>query len=281
MIDSLGIYRAVAKALGTLAERLPEAPERPRVVRGGNGGSVGLGHVYLSPQLIEAARAGKRDEAIAMFLRHAQLAKWIFRPSLHESLSASVRRGIAEELEDLHCEDAGRSLHLYLMLNDQRRHMSDWLEHLDLHRLEMQLPFYDAEFLALILSTPVDMYLGHRFYTDWLNCFPPSVTAVPWQTYPGHVPCPVEFENKELGYQFGGTFSREWQALHKQALLREADEMIRAREFPRPIIDRKILRLATWAYRLGLRDYSYVIEASHAYYKYWVECHGDYVTPRP
>jgi asparagine synthase (glutamine-hydrolysing) len=281
MIDSLGIYQTVATALRTTATGLAEPPDRPHVVWGGNGGSVGLGHVYLTPQLIDTVRAGKREGAIELFLRHAQLAKWIIRPGLYRSLSASVRRGIAEELEDLHSEDPGRAFHLYLMLNDQRRHMCEWLEHVDLHRLESQLPFYDGEFLELIVSTPVDMYLGHRFYTEWLNSFPPSVTAVPWQTYPGHVPCPVKFENDELGYQFGDTFSRDYHALHKRALLEQADEMLRAREFPSPIIDRLALRLATWAYRLGLGDYGYMIGASHAYYTYWAQCHGQYVTPRP
>jgi asparagine synthase (glutamine-hydrolysing) len=279
MSEPLGLYQIVADAVRATATALEDPVERPKIAWGGNGGSVCLGHVYLSPELADLVRSGRRSDAIELYLGHAALAKRIIRGSIYPSLHASIRKGIVEELEDARCGDPGRGFHLFLLHNDQRRHLCDWYEHIDLHRLELQLPFYDGEFLELIASTPLDAYLGHRFYTQWLRCFPASVTGVPWQTYPGHEPCPVTFEDSGLGYQFGGAFSREWTEIQKQGRLRHAREMLGARGFPDPILNRMVLQLSTWAYARGFRDYSYVIDTAYCFYRYWRRCGGKYVLP--
>ena len=41
---------------------------------------------------------------------------------------------------------SGSRLHLFLMFNDQRRHLADFYENIDLGRLEFQLPFFDGDF---------------------------------------------------------------------------------------------------------------------------------------
>ena len=46
-----------------------ELPEHPRIVWTGEGGSVGLGHVYLSPEIVRLLRTGDTDTAIEVYLK--------------------------------------------------------------------------------------------------------------------------------------------------------------------------------------------------------------------
>jgi asparagine synthase (glutamine-hydrolysing) len=262
----------------TSKQRITWPPERPQLMWGGFGGSVGVGHVYVSSELVDLLRSGKRDTAIDVYLHDKAVLKKLLKPHIYNSVSGILKQGIREELDDIHCDDPGRAFHIFLMLNDQRRHLAWHFEGIDLHRLELHSPFYDSDFLQLILAIPIDICLGHRFYTKWLKHFPPVTTSVPWQAYPGHEPCPLPVK-KGLGYQWDGTFDRDRERLRKLTLLQEAREMLSADKFPHPIINRMYLRLATWIYRMGLRDYSYVIQAANPYYRYWVSSGGDYVLP--
>ena len=52
--------------------RMEHLPERPNLVWTGEGGSVGLGHVYLTPEIVSLLRQGSWDDAIDAFLRQQQ-----------------------------------------------------------------------------------------------------------------------------------------------------------------------------------------------------------------
>jgi asparagine synthetase B (glutamine-hydrolysing) len=248
--------------------RADEPAQRPLLAWSGDGGSVGLGHVHMSAEIVAHMRAGRAAEATDAYLRQegAVTPRRFFKAEAAAALSDTLRRGILEELEDIHCEDGGRAFHLFLMLNDQRRHLFAHFEEIDRHRLELQLPFYDSDFLSLVLSVPVEECLGHRFYTKFLSHFPPAVTSVPWQTYPGHDPCPLPAP-PGLGYQWDGS------APARRHLEVAADG------FPDAIFSLSRLRLAALAHRLGLRDYDYLIDAVRTYQRYWTRCGGRYVLP--
>lgn len=270
----------MATAWGASAQRAELPPEHPHLVWSGDGGSVGLGHVYMSDAVVKLLRAGQSDAAIHAFLeeQHAKVVRSLLKPSVAALLTDVLHEGMRQELDDLHGEDPARRFHLVLMLNDQRRHLAEHFENIDVHRLEFQLPFFDSAFLETILAAPIDLMLGHRFYTKWFGLFPPMVTSVPWQTYPGHVPCPLP-AGENLGYQWNRQQLASWQKTEKQALLREASMVLEARDFPFPIINRGYLRLATWVYGSGLRDYSYVIKAARTYHRYWRRSGGNYLLP--
>lgn len=248
---------------------------RPRLVWSGDGGSVGFGHVYMSRAVVDTLRAGRRTEAIARFLRERGMAvaHRVLRGAFAEQIATTPARGIEEELDDIHCDDPGRSFYLFLMLNDQRRHLTRHFEDMDLHRLEFHLPFFDGRFLTLVASLPVDWCLEHRFYTRWLDHFPPAVTAVPWQTYPGHVPCPVP-PPAGVRYQWEPTELASITAARKQTLLHQAHEMLTAASFPHDVLRHGYLRLTTLLYRAGIRDYGYVIADANTYYTHWQRCTG-------
>ncbi|OLC08598.1 MAG: hypothetical protein AUI57_12275 [Candidatus Rokubacteria bacterium 13_1_40CM_2_68_8] len=270
----------LAEALSTPEHKLTPPPERPRVVWSGDGGSVGVGHVYLTRAMVDQLRAGHRDDAIAAFLdrQKASVLRKLLRPEIAAALADVPRRGIREELDDLRCADPGRSLHLFLLLNDQRRHLAGHFEDIDLHRLEFTLPFFDSDFQQTMLSVPIDLCLYHEFYVKWLGLFPAAVTSVPWQSYPGHVPCPLPIP-PGLHYQWQAAPVRAWHGPRKRALLRRAAEMLEAQSFPRDLLSKPVLRVAGWIYRTGLRDYGYVIRHASLYYTYWERSAGRWVVP--
>jgi len=147
-----------------------------------------------------------------------------------------------------------------------------------LHQLELQLPFFDSDFLETVLAVPVHLCLCHAFYTKWLTLFPPVVTAVPWQTYPGHVPCPLPIP-KRLHYQWTKGRNPALRAPLKRALARRAAEMLRAERFPGDVLNKGFLRVAGWLHRAGIRDYGYLIRQASLYYTYWLRSRGDWVAP--
>lgn len=258
-----------------LREELPA--ERACLVWSGEGGSVAFGHVHLTRSIVELMRAGRIAEAVETFLQQeeASVTRRLLQEKVRDVLGEALHVGIREELDDLNCADPARSFYLFLMLNDQRRKLSAHFEHIDLHRLEFQLPFFDAEFLALLMTLPLDWCLGHRFYTKWLELFPPPVTSVAWQTYPGHEPCPVP-EPEGMAYQWDDAYQAKQRALLKRELLNQSARMLKARDFPKEILQKSYLKIASLIYQTGLRDYSYVIQSAWKYYTYWNLCSGKY-----
>jgi asparagine synthase (glutamine-hydrolysing) len=251
--------------------------ERPGLVWSGEGGSVALGHVHLNEEIAQLVRAGSIDEAIEAFMEreYIYVSPKIFRPQVFAKLAGLIQKGIREELADLHSQDPARSFYLFLLLNDQRRKLARHFESIDLHRLEFQLPFFDSAFLAAIIALPVDLSLRHKLYVKWLAYFHPSVTAVPWQAYPGHEPCPLPVP-QGLAYQWAEEYQAQERATQKKRLTREATEILRAPDFPGEILNKRNLRLATWIHRTGWRDYEHIIEAARIFHTYWTKCGGEY-----
>jgi hypothetical protein len=99
---------------------------------------------------------------------------------------------------------------------------------------------------------------------------------VPWQSYPGHEPCPLPVP-QELGYQWSAAASSSsgpGQAARKRRLLKQAGELLSADDFPGKIFDKGKLRLATLLHRAGVRDLGHVIESARLFHKYWALCGG-------
>ncbi len=251
---------------------------RPRLVWSGEGGSVLLGHVHLSESIVALMRAGNVDGAIDAYLEREQVhvPPKLFRKHVLENAQDVIKQGIREELDQRHAPDAGRNFYLFLMLNEQRRKLMSHFENIDLHRLEFQLPFFDGQFLAAVIATPLDLCLRHKFYVQWLSQFPAAVTAVGWQAYPGHEPCPIPAP-AELGYQWDDGYQASENATRKQRVIDQAAALLGAADFPDKIMSRRNLRLATWLHARGWRDYAYAIEAAQTYHAYSKKCGGEFV----
>lgn len=270
----------MARAIEELDEELKEkfAGERPQLVWSGEGGSVLLGHVHLSESIIALMRAGDVDGAIEAYFEREQIniSPKLFRPHVLEDAREVIKQGIREELNQFHAADPGRNFYLFLALNDQRRKLAGHFENIDQHRLEFQLPFFDAQFVSAILATPLDWLMRHKFYVKWLSRFSPEVTAVPWQAYPGHEPCPLPAP-AHLGYQWDEGYQAKEDAAQVKRVRNQAAELLRAPDFPHKILNRRNLRLAAWIHARGWRDYRYAFEAAETYHAYSKKCGGEFI----
>ncbi len=251
--------------------------ERPALVWSGEGGSVALGHVHLARRIAELMNEGKTQAAIDEFIERENIyvSPKMLRAEISQKLAGIVRKGIGEELGDSNSEEAARQFYLFLMLNDQHRKLFKHFENIDLHRLEFHLPFFDSDFLELIVSAPVEMCLEHKLYVKWLYLFPESVTSVAWQSYPGHEPCPIPV-SAGLSYQWDGNYQAGEQNALKKSLIGKGKEMLRAKDFPAEILNKNNLRIALLIYQTGWRDYSYIFETAEIYQKFWRKSQGSY-----
>ena len=276
--DNIPDYSSLmARALGgSNPGQWPAA--RRQLAWSGESGSGLLGGVGLSESVVALMRAGKVDSAIEQYLQSGQrnIPVKLFRPEILESLREVSQQGIREELDELQAEDAGRNFYLFLMHTDQRRNLMRHFEGIDLHRLEFQLPFFDAGFLTSVIATPLDWLLKHRFYLKWLSLLPTPVTSVPWQAYPGHEPCPLPVP-ADLAYQWDDSYRAEEDASQKQRVIEQASELLRSVDFPDQILNKRKLRLVKWIHSIGWRDYRYAIEAAQTYHLYARKCGGEFV----
>lgn len=251
--------------------------DRPQLVWSGEGGSVLLGSIHLSEAIVELMRAGKIDQAIDEFVQieQADVPVKLLQPQVLAGVRDVIRQGLREELNHLHAEDPGRNFYIFLAQNDQRRKLMAHFENIDLHRLEFQLPFFDGDFLASVIATPLDWCLNHRFYNKWLSLLPGAVTLVPWQAYPGHEPCPLPIP-AELSYQWDEDYQAREQAAKRRRMVERASLLLRDGDFPNRILDKRKLRVAAWIHSTGWRDYRYAIEAAETYSRYSAICRGEF-----
>lgn len=242
---------------------------KPPVLWSGDGGSVALGHVYVKRKLVELMAAGQTGEAVRMFIPGTSTR--IIGRGMRESVADIPAESVLAELDAIDCDDPGRKFHLFLMFNDQRRHLAEHFEDLDIERIEFQLPFFDADYLETIMRIPSAPFLEHHFYMDWLAHFPNGLNMVPWQAYPGHVPCTLPTA-PGLKYQWDVYYDkaiyRHLQVSHAQ----QGRQILSDDAFPSHLLSRTALALAVLATYSGLRNYSYLIRTASTYHRYWKTC---------
>lgn len=232
-------------------------PAAARLIFSGDGGSVGLGLVYYGPQTIALLRSGRAGEALELFLskhstriperyvqRKATACAW---KRLREAACALM---LAQKAEP------GRLLHLFLMHSDQRTHLHPYFEQIAMFGHEILTPFFDAELLRFVFACPVDDFVGHRLYHDLLQYLPEPLSRVPWQTYPGHLPCPVE-DNPQAVSQFSRRGQRELKARFHSLALRVLKLAVTGR-FPSPPFHGPLVLAASVAGALGWRRFDYI-----------------------
>lgn len=254
-----------------------DGAEHRHLVWSGEGGSVAVGHVPFRRPIVDHVIAGREADAVDEFLDGLQirLPRKLFRGGLAAELESLIREGMLDELAAVEHPEPARRFYLFMMLNNQRRKLAGHFEDIDLHRLELQLPFFDAAVIRYLCSIPIEACLGHRLYVKWLTRFPASTTAVPWQAYPGGEPCPLPVPT-DLSYQWDDTHRAHERATIRQAVFRQATRLVRARDFPGKIMDRANIAAVAVAHGLGVRDYGYFVESAEVYYKYWTRSNREF-----
>lgn len=251
--------------------------ERPRVVWSGEGGSTTLGFVRFTESIVEQLRAGQIDSVIDWFIRDeaTQVPTKMFRPHVLDDAMETVRQGVREELSKFEAADPAWNLYMFLTLSDQARKLTRHFENIDLHRLEFQTPFFDPNLLQAVLASQLDWFLRHKFYHKLLPHFGTAAARVPWQSYPGHEPCPLPIP-PDLTYQWNQQHWANERSVKRQSIVARALRLLRESDFPNHILDRRKLRVAALIHSTGWRDYQYAIEAAETYSRYSAICRGEF-----
>lgn len=252
---------------------------RPKVWSG-EGGSVALGHVHLTESIVAKMRSGEIESAVNEHLERefANVSPKMFATDIADRMNGLLAKGIAEELSKFTHSDPARNFYLhFLLLNDQHRKLANHFENIDIHRVEFELPFFDSSFIEAILRIPLDSLLRHSLYVDWLAHFPSSVSSIPWQSYPGHVPCPLPLP-EGLAYQWADEYQKSERAMKKRQFVEQSRTMFRG-DFPEYLLNKRNLRLAGLVHSTGLRDYGYLIGPAYTIFQFLEKCGCHYHLP--
>jgi len=207
--DDPNFSMLAARTIASLEKDSLRGVPRPNLIWSGDGGSVGLGHVYMDEKMVDLIEKEGVEKAAEYFmtLHRNQLPIRVLKSPWKKYLPEKIYQDVLIEIKRYQCIDKGRQLYLFLLLNDQRRHMHKHFETIDDHGLEFLTPFFDSVFLHAVASTPIRMGLLHRLYAKWFAHLPKFALITPWQTYPGHVECPIKCQ-KKLSYQWSKSITK-------------------------------------------------------------------------
>jgi hypothetical protein len=232
-----------------------------RLVWSGDGGSVGVGHVYITDEIVDEAGSGRWRTAIDKLVHSNgwDVPVGVLCKKFRESAGSYVSEGFLSGLDEVTSNDPGRSLHLLLMATDQRKHLHSHFEKIVDHGCELQLPFFDREFVHEVLRRPSGVFLRHKFYNSWLRSFPDPVHSIPWQAYPGHEPCNIR-SDASLTYQWSSADNSRVLRELRTSRCRRAAVLLFSRSPAFDIVSRGRLLLALLATWSGFRDFGYALE---------------------
>ena len=254
-------------AKNALEQRESTHIDRPQCIWSGDGGSVGLGHVYMDEPMLDLAEQGDLDGTINYFFDFNRLGlpTRFLSAVAKDQLPSTIFENVRSEINRYPHADMGRRIYLFLLFNDHRRHLFKHFETIDQHGLELLTPFYDTAFLQAVVATPARWGVLHRLYAEFFDYLPGFARQKPWQTYPGHVPCPIPAPSNLRG-QWSDDASIEgtgnaWLRLRKvRGMLQAFESCAHLKIFSRPKI-----YLAAIAHASGLKDMGYLASLLEIY----------------
>jgi hypothetical protein len=257
----IGAFVLLPKWREKLAESGRSVP-RMNLVWSGDGGSVTLGHVYISDTVVAKMRAGDDSGAIDQLVRelHWEVPVRVLRRNSQQRFAKLTQTALLEQLRRIQCSDQGRRLHILLMLREQSHHLDHYYESIYLHQTEMQLPFFDRRFVESVLSAPIEPFLRHHLYNALLAELSPIAANVPWQAYPGHEPGPdagAGAGDDALVYQW--SLDSATRTRLRRKTVNETRRYLAHKRLADSPISRRRLTLAWIATALGVRDVSYAL----------------------
>jgi len=221
----------------------------------GDGGSVGLGGVYMDESIISYIERGDMDNAALLFLNNqkASLLTSYLNKDFQFLSDQVLQKSITKELIDNKGSGA-RQLYSFLMKNDQKRHLDQHFETINEHKVELLLPFFDSLFLEKILNCNIERLMKHSLYMEWFEQFPIKYRETPWQTYPDHIPCPIPYKKVISQWQNRDGFSNRWRDFKRFLELYKSG-------FSFEVYNRKKVTIAMFLHLLGVKKAGYVIDS--------------------
>ncbi|MGF1733868.1 asparagine synthase-related protein [Photobacterium satsumensis] len=176
---------------------------RPRLFWSGNGGSVCVGQIYTGEAVLEACRQENLELLVDCYLE--QQMAYIPNRLIKQGamLQERLRENILESFKEYAHLPLLKAYQLFLWENDQHHHLALPYEEVDRFQLDFCLPFYSKSVLKAMFAMDTQWALKHGIYMAWLQQYYPQALLTPWQTYPGHIPCPIDVEKpKATQWQF-------------------------------------------------------------------------------
>jgi asparagine synthase (glutamine-hydrolysing) len=209
----------------------------------GDGGGETIGFLMMKPAILNLLRQGHTAEAIESYVNLTPVSPRVVGRRLFETVRNAPREGMNAEFTALSGLPPQKAMQLFLLRNDMRRHLHDYFEYSELHSTELLLPYYDRRVLegVIRIAPPLDAFLAHRLYYEWMKRFQAPVRDVPWQAYDGHEPCPLPIPPDAVP---------QWEALKPHRVLRGKDwrelalSLARREDPPHPALQHAWLRLA-------------------------------------
>jgi len=180
-------YARRARAAFPRRDGRPE--DAGRLLWSGDGGSLMMGHIYLTADHVRAFADLPVSPALVR-ARYPGQGRRLVRDSRSARFRDEAHAAIAAEVNVVACPRPDRRLYTFYVLNKQARHLYWNYEQIDRSRVEFVTPFFDSRLIETVMGLPTEWFLRHGFYNDWLGRFGVRADAVPWQVYPGHLPGP-------------------------------------------------------------------------------------------
>ncbi len=245
------------------------AVDRPQFIWSGDGGSVGLGHVYMDEHTLDVGDSLGIAAMVRSFMtfNHLSFPVGVLRNAARLRLQDDVFNCVQAELDRYPVSEIGRRLYLFLLFNDQRRHLFKHFETIDQHGLELLTPFYDTQFLRMVAATPVRWGVLHRLYSAFFEHLPTFALKTPWQTYPGHMPCLLP-PDTQSSYQWSSPRPLDGLGLIERGRLSLG--LLRATDFKAqmPIFSITRIWIAALLHLLTLRDCRHILPALQTYQRF-------------
>jgi len=227
-----------------------------RAIWSGHGGSVGLGHVYMTERKVALAQKDLSDAVLLeLFPSVGKRRSRLISASRAKRLRQLAVKSLRSAIDAIAPQRGDRRLFLFYLFNDQMRHLYEYFEGIDLSGVELQLPFFDPDFLSIVVASPVNGFLKHHLYNHWLTYFKTPVASLPWQPYPGHEagphPMPAGVTSQWSGDWYHGQDARRVTERVAEQILSSKDARLWA-QVSRPTV--RALRVLN---QLGIERYNY------------------------
>jgi hypothetical protein len=180
-----------------LSDALKAETGRPTATLAWHGfdASVTMGYVHMQDPVVPLLRQRRFDDAVDEYIRRRRLT-WagherILQPRFAKMMTDGVRNFIWSALHAQMPEDPAKALLIFHIENGSPALYINDFEDVDLHRVVWMTPLADFRLTEFMPSVDPVLCVGHAFYMKVLEHLPSAVTSVPWQAYPGHMPCPL------------------------------------------------------------------------------------------
>lgn len=225
---------------------------RPKLIWTGDAGSEILGRALFSPGLVGCINDGDFDRA-AFCISRPFKSLILSRKSKREYenvIADYPTQYIADYLQEKSGVPPLNRVFHFWMDNQIRRYPENFFQNIDLYGIDLHLPFYDSEVVALSLAFDPDYLLYHKMYHDWLKFFPGVITDVTWQHYPGHLPAPLPLPQEGIS---------QW-SKNKVADQRTIEDAKKILADQSSLINKSYLLLCILITQFGIRDKSWLLK---------------------